>query len=87
MDYEAVVREPDAFQQPVPPDRIEAICRRALGSRAVVRRAVELGGGTYNSTYRLEFDAGDPLVLRVAPAPHRAEPRPSSPRRTCPRSP
>jgi aminoglycoside phosphotransferase (APT) family kinase protein len=72
MDYDELVREPGAFQQPVPPDRIEAICRRALGPEVVVRRAVELGGGTYHSTYRLEFDAGDPLMLRVAPAPDRA---------------
>ena len=72
MDLEELVRAPGSFQQPVPPDRIEAICHRALGVHGMVRRAVELGGGTYNTTYRLEFAVGDPLVLRVAPAPTRA---------------
>ena len=67
----AIERAPDAFQQPVPPSVLLAICRRALGAGVAVRRIVELGVGTYNSTYRVELADREPVILRIAPAPSR----------------
>ncbi|MFJ8621933.1 phosphotransferase family protein [Kitasatospora sp. NPDC093550] len=71
MKYESIDRHPQAFQQAVPPELIEEMCRRAFGPRTEVRAAVELGDGMYNSTYRLELGGGDQVVLRVAPEPAR----------------
>jgi aminoglycoside phosphotransferase (APT) family kinase protein len=64
-----IERAADAFQQPVPPSVLLAICRRALGAGVAVRQVVELGVGTYNSTYRVELADGEPVILRIAPAP------------------
>lgn len=47
------------------------MCRRAFGSDVQVVSAVELGGGMYNNTYRVEFGAEQPTILRVAPEPSR----------------
>lgn len=48
------------------------MCRRAFGSTVQVASAVELGGGMYNTIYRITADSlGAPAVLRVAPAPER----------------
>lgn len=69
MDVQAVERSPGAFQEPVPAAQIEAMLRRAFGDGARATRAVEIGIGTYNSTYRLEVEGGDPVILRVAPDP------------------
>ena len=71
MDLRVVERAAEAYQQPVTADQIDAMCRRAFGSRTRARSAVELDGGTYNSTFRVDLGAGDPVVLRVAPAPER----------------
>jgi aminoglycoside phosphotransferase (APT) family kinase protein len=73
-DVVAIDRARNAFQQPAPADVLLAICRRALGAGAAVRRIVELGVGTYNSTYRVERAAGEPVILRIAPAPSRQAP-------------
>src|SRR3712207_7120580 len=35
---------------------------------------VELGVGTYNSTYRVELADGEPVILRIAPEPAHAGP-------------
>ncbi len=67
MIVQTVERGPEAFQQPVPPDRIEAMCHRFFGEHARPTRVVEIGVGTYNSTYRIEIDGLEPLILRVAP--------------------
>lgn len=71
MDFRPVERAADAFQQPVTPAQITAMCRRAFGPDVEVRAAVELGGGMYNTTYRVDLDHGRSVVLRVAPAPDR----------------
>ncbi|MGW4696509.1 phosphotransferase family protein [Kitasatospora cineracea] len=71
MKYQPIDRAPGAFQQAVPPQAIEEMCRRAFGPGTEVLAAVELGGGMYNSTYRLEFADGRQTVLRVAPEPDR----------------
>jgi aminoglycoside phosphotransferase (APT) family kinase protein len=69
-----IERAPGAFQQPVAPDVILAICRRALGAGVTVRQVVEIGIGTYNSTYRVDLADGEPVILRIAPEPARLGP-------------
>ncbi len=44
------------------------MCGRVIGKATEVRSAVELGWGSYNTTFRVEL-AGAPVVLRVAPSP------------------
>jgi aminoglycoside phosphotransferase (APT) family kinase protein len=73
-DVVSVPRGPGDFQQPVAPDVILALCRRALGADAAVRRVVEIGIGTYNSTYRVELEHGTPVILRIAPEAARLGP-------------
>jgi aminoglycoside phosphotransferase (APT) family kinase protein len=63
----SIDRAPDDFQQPVEPEVLLAICRRALGAGVRVRQIVEIGVGTYNSTYRVDVADGEPVILRVAP--------------------
>ena len=74
LNVAAIERPPDAFQRPVPPSVLLAICRRALGAGADVRQIVELGVGTYNNTYRVELADGEPVILRIAPEPAHAGP-------------
>lgn len=70
MDCEPISRAPDAFQQPVPTAAIETIYRRTFGSNTQVTTAIELGGGMYNNTFRVQVAEQDrPTILRVAPAP------------------
>jgi aminoglycoside phosphotransferase (APT) family kinase protein len=72
VEFQSLARPDDAFQQPVKPDAIEAMCSRAFGPGTVVASAVELGGGMYNTTYRVTLAGRDrPVILRVAPAPER----------------
>lgn len=72
IEYQPIPRPPDAFQQPLTPDEIAVICRRTFGSGAQVTAAVELGGGMYNTTLRVHVTGEDrPVVLRVAPLPHK----------------
>jgi aminoglycoside phosphotransferase (APT) family kinase protein len=59
-----------AFQQPLTASEIEALCRRAFGADLDVRSAVELGNGSYNTTYRVDL-GHTRVILRVAPAPER----------------
>ncbi len=67
VQVHSVQRTPGAFQQGISGEDIEAMCRRAFGADARVTRAVELGVGTFNSTYRLDLEGGDAVMLRVAP--------------------
>ncbi|MFE1986748.1 phosphotransferase family protein [Streptomyces mirabilis] len=70
MDFSPLPRDPHAFQQSATAEEIEAICQRAFGSTVRVASAVELGGGMYNTTYRIVADGlAEPVILRVAPAP------------------
>lgn len=76
MDFSAVERQPDAFQQPVNLAQVEGLLARNLGREVSVAGVVEIGTGTYNNTFRVEFVNRDPVVLRVAPAPslqHRSD--------------
>lgn len=71
MEYQPIERSPGAFQEPVTVGQIGAMCRRAFGAQADVASIVELGDGTYNSTYRVELAGERPVILRVAPEPGR----------------
>jgi aminoglycoside phosphotransferase (APT) family kinase protein len=70
MRFESVERPAGAYQQALTAQQVEAVARRAFGEDEVVS-AVELGDGTYNSTYRLALASGLEAVLRVAPEPER----------------
>lgn len=65
MHYEPIRRAEGAFQQPLTADEVAAVCRRGFGREPVA--AVELGGGSFNTTCRVDFGEG-PVILRVAPA-------------------
>jgi aminoglycoside phosphotransferase (APT) family kinase protein len=70
MDFRPIPRDSHAFQQSVTAAEIEAIARRAFGSRIRVTSAVELAGGMYNNTYRITAEGLErPVILRIAPAP------------------
>lgn len=71
MDYRPIERAADAFQQPLEPDLILSLARRAFGADTQVLSAVELGDGMYNNTYRVEIAPERAVILRVAPAPNR----------------
>jgi aminoglycoside phosphotransferase (APT) family kinase protein len=62
-------RAPGASQEPVTAVEVEAMCARVLGGASEVRSAVELGWGSYNTTFRVELAGRPPVVLRVAPRP------------------
>ncbi|MFF3877422.1 phosphotransferase family protein [Streptomyces sp. NPDC001978] len=72
MEFRSISRESSAFQQPVSEIDIQEICARAFGPGVLATSAVELGGGMYNTTYRITA-AGlpEPVILRIAPAPDR----------------
>lgn len=74
VQVEKVERSADAFQQPVSSAQLQAIVTRALGDDGAPVRAVELDGGTFHTTYRLELRGRPPVVLRVAPETARAGP-------------
>jgi aminoglycoside phosphotransferase (APT) family kinase protein len=71
MEFRPVERATGAFQEPVTAAQIQAMCCAALGADVAVTAAVELGLGLYNNTFRIEFGAARPVILRVAPAPAR----------------
>lgn len=71
MEFRPVGRDPGAFQQSVTEDQVLAMCRRAFGDQTQPVSAVELGLGSYNSTYRVDLGADRTVILRVAPEPGR----------------
>ncbi|WP_330335870.1 hypothetical protein [Streptomyces sp. NBC_00557] len=69
MDFRSIPRDPHALQQPVTAEDIQAIGQRVFGAAARITAAVELGGGMYNTTYRITVDSMEtPVILRIAPA-------------------
>ena len=48
-------REVLAFQQPIVPEHIQAMCERAIGQGAVIHSVRELDGSQFNTTYLLEL--------------------------------
>ncbi|BCB74520.1 hypothetical protein GCM10022251_74410 [Phytohabitans flavus] len=72
MEFRPIERPPHTFQQSVTAEQIQAICGRVFGTDVRVASATELGGGMYNSTYRVALAGQErPVVLRVAPEPGR----------------
>ncbi|KIH97653.1 aminoglycoside phosphotransferase [Streptomonospora alba] len=71
MEFRAIERDSSGFQRPVTADDVHHIVHRAFGPDVRANAAVELGGGMYNTTYRLETDGTAPVILRVAPEPAR----------------
>ena len=71
MILRTIEREPGAFQQSLTEDQLIGLVRRAFGGQAALASAVELGDGTYNSTYRIGLASGFEAILRVAPEPAR----------------
>jgi len=69
--FQVVERAADSAQRPLTPAQVDAICRRAFGEQALVASAVELGDGTYNTTFRIVLDSGQEAILRAAPEPAR----------------
>ncbi|MFC9755253.1 phosphotransferase family protein [Streptomyces sp. NPDC056921] len=68
MDFQPVVRAPEAFQQSLTAEEIGKVCRRAFGDAAAPVSAVELGTGMYNNVYRVTLASrARPVILRVAP--------------------
>jgi aminoglycoside phosphotransferase (APT) family kinase protein len=68
MEYSSIPRKPHDWQQPVAPAEIEALCARAFGSRTRVVAAHELGGGEFNSIYRVRLaDEAGEVMLRAGP--------------------
>ncbi len=71
MRFQVIERAAGSAQRPLTPGQLDAICRRAFGERARVDSAVELGDGTYNTTFRVVLETGEELILRAAPEPAR----------------
>ncbi|MFE9468962.1 phosphotransferase family protein [Streptomyces virginiae] len=72
MELHVIERTAEAFQQGLTGRQIQAVAERAFGPGAEVRSATELGGGMYNTTYRIDLAGrAEPVVLRVAPEPAR----------------
>jgi aminoglycoside phosphotransferase (APT) family kinase protein len=69
VEFRPIERPADAAQEPVTPDQVRAMCRRALGESAVVGSAAELGWGSYNTAFRIGLAGGSTVVLRIAPRP------------------
>jgi aminoglycoside phosphotransferase (APT) family kinase protein len=72
VEYTIIHRDARAFQQPVAPEHIQAMCERAFGQGAVIHSVRELDGGQFNNTYLLDLAGHAPVVLRVAPSHERA---------------
>ncbi|WP_427018054.1 phosphotransferase family protein [Pseudarthrobacter sp. P1] len=70
-DIHSIGRSAGDFQQPVSREQMIAICRRAFGASVDVESAVELGGGQYNSTYRVDLRGEGPVIVLIAPEPYR----------------
>jgi aminoglycoside phosphotransferase (APT) family kinase protein len=71
VEFRSVERHAAAFQQPVTPEQVLAMCGRAFGDRTQPVSVIEFGLGSYNNTYRVDLAADSPVILRVAPEPSR----------------
>lgn len=68
MEYISIKRSPYAWQQPIAPQQIAAMCRRAFGVRpAQIMSIKELPGGLINNTYLIHMKTLPPVILRVSP--------------------
>jgi aminoglycoside phosphotransferase (APT) family kinase protein len=71
MEYTIIERDGQAFQQPLAPHHLQAMCQRAFGQATSIKSVRELDGGQFNTTYLLELVEHAPVVLRVAPSAER----------------
>jgi aminoglycoside phosphotransferase (APT) family kinase protein len=71
VEFQPVERAAGSFQESVSAEQITAMCHRAFGTGTDVVSAIELPGGSYNNTYKVDIGADRPVILRVAPAPER----------------
>lgn len=70
MRYKPVARGEGAFQEGVTSAQVQAMIARAFGPGAVAVEAVELSGGMFNTTLRVDGEGfGGPVIVRVAPRP------------------
>lgn len=67
MEYSVIERSADAFQQPVAPAILIAMCQRAFGEQIQPVSVKELSGGLYNNTYLISMNNMSPVILRVSP--------------------
>lgn len=69
MEFDVIERGPGDIRQSLAPAEIQAACERAFGPGVPVESVRELGGGEFNSVYRIGLTGRAPVVLRVAPPP------------------
>lgn len=69
MNIQLIARDPDAFQQPVAIEHIQAMCARAFGASSTIESIRELYGGSINNTYLIGLAGMPSVILRVAQAP------------------
>ncbi len=67
IEYTPIERPPGAFQVGVPFAQLVAICRHAFGRHTHLQTIREIGGGQFNTTYLVQMQGREPVVLRVAP--------------------
>jgi aminoglycoside phosphotransferase (APT) family kinase protein len=69
VEFSVIERGPGDLRRSLTAAEIQAVCTRAFGSGVMVESAHELGGGEFNSVYRIGLTGRSPVVLRVAPPP------------------
>lgn len=67
MQYLPIEREATNFQRPLTATQIEAMCRAAFGTNAVIQTVVELSSGMFNNTFVVEAKHEPRHILRVGP--------------------
>lgn len=68
MQFRPIERSSGAFQESASADEIRQVCSRAFGSATEPVSVVELAGGLYNNTYRVDLLGRQPMILRIARA-------------------
>jgi aminoglycoside phosphotransferase (APT) family kinase protein len=67
MEFIPLERDAKDPRTPLTAEQILTMCRRAFGLATQPVAVRELSAGTFNSTFRVEFEAQPPVILRVAP--------------------
>jgi aminoglycoside phosphotransferase (APT) family kinase protein len=68
LEFTPLEREQPSGKPALTAEQIESLCARAFGKSQPITAARELGGGTFNATYRVSRDGLPDVILRVAPA-------------------
>jgi aminoglycoside phosphotransferase (APT) family kinase protein len=69
VEFDVIERGPGDLRQSLTPADVQAACRCAFGPDVAVASVRELGGGEFNTVYRIALAERAPVVLRVAPPP------------------